>query len=155
MSFAWTISSELAAKSAKMSLVDVTRQREDQVQRLQAQFGTSIPQSIEQLSVEDVETVGVALTLLVYATNCQNGDATTFLQHGGPAAVIRAMRGFHRSRLLINVGCKVLVSLLCKEHRSRQDQTVNGRAIIDSGIVSYCIRPLLQHQFSAQSLTFF
>jgi hypothetical protein len=136
MSFAWTISSELAEKSAKMSLEEVTRQREDQVQRLQAQYGTSIPQLIEQLSVEDVETVGVALTLLAYATNCQNGDATTFLQHGGPAAVIRAMRGFHRSRLVINIGCKVLGSLLCNEHRSRQGQTVNARAIIDYGFIS-------------------
>lgn len=84
------------------------------------------------------------MTLLAYATNCQNGDAATFLQQGGQAAEIQAMPGFHRSRLVINVGCKVLGSLLCNEHRSRQDQTVNARAIIDSGIVSFCIDTLDQ-----------
>ena len=131
-------------QDATMSLEEVTRQREDQVQQLQAQYGTTIPQLIEQLSVEDVETVGVALTLLAYATNCQNGDAATFLQHGGPLAIVRAMRRFHQSRLVIYVGCKVLASLLCVEHHAPQDQSVHARAMIDSGVVSFCIDTLEQ-----------
>lgn len=127
-------------QDALLSLEEVKQRQQDKVQQLRARYGSAIPQLLETLSsVEEETSIGATLYLLSLATTCENGgDSSTFLQHGGPKATVKAMVRFP-TRLVVEKASILLGNLLCTEHRSEEDQRANARAIMEAGALEFCV----------------
>lgn len=140
---------------ALLSLEQVRERRQQQIQQLQATYGSQIPQLIDMLTSEEEESqVHVALYLLSAATACHHRDpsnATALVQQGGMAAVVQAMSRFPTTRVLSMVA-GLFSSLTCTNHRTEQDSTINVVAICNAGAISKIAEIMVDPETSVVTL---
>ena len=124
---------------ALVSLEEIRRRQEEQVQRLRERHGKTVKALIRQLSSSNEADVRVALILLAYATACTTGETTMFLQRGGPAAIVKAMKSYRYSRMVQELANNILRNLLCTEHRPSSELIPITSALANADVFSVYI----------------